>query len=916
MTFISFLPPCPLSSVHCHRPVLCHRPYLIAQRRHRVSCSASSSSSSSSNVYDRIKDLIPLSAAFASLSPPPELIPTGPDSYKLCCPFHNDTTPSLHLSDSKQLFHCFGCGVGGSVIDFELLRTDESSVRNALQSLAAKFPQIKPLISGRVNVSDETTEEIEMRNVQVKKEKRVRWGSKRSARRVLEVVARAYEALLWGDGGERGRVYMMNDRGLSERTLKEYGVGMAGEGYDFVVRGLGNLGYQEEEMVNAGVARISEKGFAYDFLRGRVVTPIRDLDGGVVALAGRLVGEGRGPKYVNTAESVVFKKGQIVFGGDVAKKTGGGDCGFVLLVEGYMDVMTVFEYSDGKIPCVASMGTGVAPKQLDIAADLLVDEINGKVIVNFDGDEAGIRAAERLCDVVAPKCRSSAYVHIAVLPPDVKDPDEFLARSGSVNDYVQWLNDVAMPWYEWRGRRYVLEELAISEMEAKGVDEDTIIERMGGSDLCKKRQVIEVRPDKPSEGRILKEDADLLNDALLVGLGAPEVILEKARQRMESNKVLVSKNVIEKLASIVDAAQMSIPGFNYGEVVRIWADQLTDSRMSLMTSLFAQILKLANEKGAPWRTIAPVVQSSWMPPPPWVDLKSQGGKKHHKIATVRGESRSRTVGESIEHFSSPGQQKRSLAIAAIQEKYLIPILKAGRMKDSLIMSEFPRHAVEEMILRSLIFATEVHRVDALEKLLETMVHCEEKGLPFWTNERRDKLFGYLADVEGDVTPEEMATELENNEWWNEDMEGLFIEPERLEDEYWGAIRMIELKFPVEVVEMASDVVAAMAGKVAARMAAEDAESVFKEAFEAGGEMQDQILENLQESLNQRKFLTPIEQEIRDKEDEKERKTEENRKAQEILLEQIKSGTVPYPSHFKDGENYDPEATKGVHRRIY
>lgn len=883
------------------------------------------SHSTSSQIFAQIKSLIPLSQAFSDLTPPPTLIPTGPSSYKCCCPFHPDNTPSLHFSDEKQVFHCFGCNAGGTIIDFELQRTGDDSIANALRSLASRYPRIAPLLSSspraartvqKENIIEKPVETAPSWEEHVKKV--------RLTKALLKIIAKVYQQTLWSAEGNRARHYMLHVRRFSEESLRIYGVGFAPGGFDFAISGLGRMGYSEEQIVDAGVAKRSEKGVVYDFFRDRVVTPIRDGKGYIVGMAGRVFLEADGmskrlPKYVNSKDSAVFKKSELLFGEDIARKVMSlakeDNEQFVLIVEGYMDVMMVFEHTGGKIACVATMGTAATSTQLDKAYDILTDPADGRVIINFDGDDAGIAAVERLCDSVIPMCKYASAIDIAVLPPDMKDPDEFLSAYGSGEEYISYLKEVALPWYEWRGRRFVIEEQAIRDMEEGGVPTEEIARRLEGSEIYKNREMVEIHPDGATFDSQFAEQIKELDDEMLVAFGAPLEILQKTREAKRHNRIMISKNVIEALARIVESAQRSIPGLNYSALVKSWVDPLTTSRMPLMTSLYSRILKRANELSAPWRDIAPVMQAKWneaslLDATELQLLRKRRGRKGKMSRSSNGVP---LKGDLDEFFSDPRRVRRSDEILKQQNEHLIPYLRAKTRREVQLLKISPRRSAEEIVLRALIFASELDRVEALEKLLAVMLHCQERDLPFWTSEAREALFEYLADVDGTVTPTEMAAELEGEEWWGVDMESLFVPAEEVSDQDWKILRTIEQEHPVEVVESTADTISGMAGRVASRLAVEETERLLGKALTLSEKKETEGLEHLlakqvslQSAVDRSKYLRPAESEEQARILQKEREEEIEGQEIETVLEQLRTTSVPYPSHFQEGEAYVPE----------
>ena len=315
-------------------------------------------------------------------------------NYNACCPFHSARTPSFTVFPATRSYYCFGCGAGGDVVTF-IMKRENLDYRSALELLAGK--------AGIQLPRDDHTEER---------------GVKRE--RVLHMnreAARFFHACLYDPNiGRDGLAYLTN-RGLSGSTIKHFGLGFAPNGFGALTDHLTKLGYTAEEMQAAYLCGISQKtGRPYDLFRNRVMFPIIDVTGSVVAFGGRVMDDST-PKYLNSSDTPAFKKSRNLFALNYAK----GSCkDRLILCEGYMDVIAL--HAHGFENAVATLGTAITPEQARIMA-----KYTGQVIISYDSDEAGQRAANK-----AMKLLGEVGLDVRVLRiQGAKDPDEFMKKFGS-----------------------------------------------------------------------------------------------------------------------------------------------------------------------------------------------------------------------------------------------------------------------------------------------------------------------------------------------------------------------------------------------------------------------------------------------------------------------------------------------------
>ena len=308
------------------------------------------------------------------------------------CPFHNEKTPSFVVYPETQSFYCFGCGAGGDVIPFI------KKINNVDYIEAVKF------LAGRAGMAlpeeDDQTGRLRSRIISINKD-----------------AARFYFSRLNSDAGRVGRAYWRG-RGLSDATIKRFGLGYAPDSFRETRDHLKSLGYTEDELLAAGLIKRSEKGGTFDFFRHRVMIPIFDLRGNVIAFSGRkLDPEQPGGKYVNSPETLVYKKSRTLFALNFAKKS---QTRRYILCEGNLDAISM--HQAGFTTAVAGCGTALTAEQVKI-----LSEYADEVVLCYDSDEAGQKATRRAISLLSVSPLKISVLNI----PDAKDPDEFIKKFGA-----------------------------------------------------------------------------------------------------------------------------------------------------------------------------------------------------------------------------------------------------------------------------------------------------------------------------------------------------------------------------------------------------------------------------------------------------------------------------------------------------
>lgn len=320
-------------------------------------------------------------------------------NWMACCPFHQEKTPSFSVNPSKDIFFCFGCQKGGSVFNF------------VMEMERVSFPEAVRIVAEKSNVPLPVMEE----------DKRFE-ARRREADEVIQLNSWALEwweeQLAAGDSAQAAREYV-ESRGLSDETRRTFRLGFAPESWDELSLYLKKRGASAGEIERSGLVVKKEGGGFYDRFRGRLMFPVLDAQGRPVAFGGRALPGGGEPKYLNSPETAAYVKGRHLYGlhqtrDEIRKKK------FAILVEGYLDLLVPFQH--GVRNAVASLGTALTPEQVK-----LLGRFARKVVVNYDGDGAGVKAAKRALEVLLAE---DFEVKVLVLP-DNADPDEFIKVHGA-----------------------------------------------------------------------------------------------------------------------------------------------------------------------------------------------------------------------------------------------------------------------------------------------------------------------------------------------------------------------------------------------------------------------------------------------------------------------------------------------------
>lgn len=313
------------------------------------------------------------------------------------CPFHADKDPSLSVNEEKQIFYCFGCGQGGDVISF-LMRIQGLSFIEAVKRLANRYgialPERQPSHS-ELKLKQETEELVHANSV----------------------AAKFYQDNLLSKDALHILEYLKK-RGINNETASRFGLGYAGPGWNHLLNHLKSKGISPEIAEKAGLVVLKESGGHYDRFRNRLIFPIHDKTGNIVAMGGRTLEKDGLPKYLNSPETIIYKKGRILYG-LYQNKDNIRQSGYGYIVEGYMDLLALVQAGIKNV--IATLGTAMTPDHIKQIKGVAKDWV-----LAFDGDEAGVKASLRAMPLFY---EAGMRPKVLSLPPD-DDPDTFIRREG------------------------------------------------------------------------------------------------------------------------------------------------------------------------------------------------------------------------------------------------------------------------------------------------------------------------------------------------------------------------------------------------------------------------------------------------------------------------------------------------------
>ena len=494
------------------------------------------------------------------------------------CPFHSEKSPSFSVSPDKQIFHCFGCGVGGNVITF-ISKIEGMNFVETVQSLAERANIQLPTLE---NTGDFLKEEL-----------------KAKVYKVNEFTAQYYHENLYKPQAKIAQEYVKK-RQLNNETLKSFRIGFSGK-FDELYQELKKQGFEEKEILESGLVNKNDRGQYIDRYRNRLMFPICDVRGRVIAFGGRVLDDSK-PKYINSPENVVYSKGRHLFGLNVAKK---GDTKKLLIVEGYMDVISL--HQRGITNVVAPLGTALTEQQ-----GWLLRKSAEQIILSFDSDAAGLQAKLRALDIL-----QNMGCDLRILQVEgAKDPDEYIVKYGNarfqnliekassiiefkvkvlkkdldldnVNDKIKFLNEIAKLiskvdnniereiYIEKIAKEYEISKEAIyaevNKLTYKNVQNEKVLEKSKPTIVHRKREIKEV-----SE-RIKKRENTIISILLNGDLNIFQII--KQNIKPEDFQYELNNKIAKKLYEEFEKGNSNINGI---------IDELDEEEQNQITMIMAE----------------------------------------------------------------------------------------------------------------------------------------------------------------------------------------------------------------------------------------------------------------------------------------------------------------------------------------
>src|SRR5438552_13084706 len=315
-----------------------------------------------------------------------------------CCPFHKETKPSFSVNPSKEIFYCFGCQKGGSVFSF-VMEIERATFPEGIKSVAEKSGVALPKMidDGRFEARQRESDQV----IELNQWALAWWQDQLQSKAARSV-----------------REYL-KERGITEETSQTFKLGFAPDSWEALSTHLRQKGATQDQLDRSGLVVKKDEGGSYDRFRGRLIFPVFDIQGKPIAFGGRTLRD-EDAKYINSPETAAYVKGRNLFGLNLTRDEI-RRAGFVILVEGFLDLIVPYQFGIRNV--VASLGTALTTEQVRLLA-----RFARKVVVNYDGDPAGVQAAKKAIEILLPE---DLEVKVLVLP-DGTDPDEFIRKFGLI----------------------------------------------------------------------------------------------------------------------------------------------------------------------------------------------------------------------------------------------------------------------------------------------------------------------------------------------------------------------------------------------------------------------------------------------------------------------------------------------------
>jgi DNA primase len=493
--------------------------------------------------------------------------------YQGLCPFHEEKTPSFTVSPTKQLYYCFGCGAGGNIFKF-LMELNKSSFAETVLELAQRY-----------QIPIKTLER------QQKQELERQLSLKEQLYEILAVTTNFYQYVLYQDTGSIALEYLKKNRNFSEETIQNFRLGYAPAGWETLYHYLVEVKrYPLELVAQAGLIkpRNNNSGY-YDNFRDRLMIPICDLQGRVIAFGGRSLGDEQ-PKYLNSPETILFEKSKILFCLDKAKNSISKE-DKAIVVEGYFDAISL--HSVGITNAVASLGTALQKQQITYLSRYTESK---QIIFNFDTDKAGIEATKRAINEIE-NLVYSGQVNLRIIElPEGKDADEYIKTDpDNINNYRNLLENAPL-WIDWQISQFLVDQDFKNAIHVKQITQDML-------------KILGKIEDKNQRTHYLSKCGELLGqgDSKLIGqytenlmtqLKKPQIAPKKGQNNF-TNQITKESNLLKEAEELLLIIYLHCP--EYRETIINQLDEKNlDFSYSIHRSLWQLILELElinEEKG-------------------------------------------------------------------------------------------------------------------------------------------------------------------------------------------------------------------------------------------------------------------------------------------------------------------------------
>ncbi len=475
--------------------------------------------------------------------------------YKACCPFHNEKTPSFTVSPEKGFYHCFGCGAHGTALGF-LMDYERLTFVEAIEELA-KMVGIP---------------------VPITKEDRVINKENNDLKSLLSRVSKHYEKNL---KESTIAIEYFKSRGIDGKTARHYALGFAKKSYDDILKNFGKTDKDRKQLLACGLLTEKDDGGYFDKFRNRVMFPIRNNRGEVVGFGGRVIADEE-PKYLNSPGTVLFKKGELLYGLFESKKSI-AERNSAIIVEGYTDVIGLYQFGVGN--SLATLGTATTDNHIN-----KIFRISDQIIFCFDGDDAGRKAAEKAMKLCLPLVRKNKEAYFLILEDE--DPDEFIRKHGhkqfearlataqSTDEFLINICNKTSDITSVKGKANAIENaMALVNTIQDGIYKDLMVEKIASEynltleklvnyvpsqKITKKASRTDAQRNKPA---YLKNRPSLINQAIRILLHKPElgkiIDLNNQFKHLDQKGVNVLREIIQlihakdsiKLATIIEHFQ-------------------------------------------------------------------------------------------------------------------------------------------------------------------------------------------------------------------------------------------------------------------------------------------------------------------------------------------------------------------------